>query len=61
MLSDNEIRQILIEKKREERRMQREEALQRRKDIKETVEGVIAWTCLFGLGYMMFVFGQIFA
>lgn len=49
MLSDNEIRQILIERKREERRMQR------REDIKETVEGILAWASLFGLGYMAFL------
>ncbi|MBQ3281078.1 MAG: hypothetical protein IJH41_01600 [Eubacterium sp.] len=48
-MSDNEIRQILIERKREERRMQR------REDIKETAEGILAWACWAGLGYMMFL------
>lgn len=47
-MSDNEIRQILIERKREERQMQR------REDIKEAVEGILAWTCWAALGYMMF-------
>lgn len=60
MLSDNEIRQILIERKREERRMQREEALQQRKEeikeeIMEAVKGILAWASLFGLGYMAFL------
>ncbi len=48
-MSDNEIRQILIERKKEQRRMQRQE------DLKETVESVIAWTCWAALGYMMFL------
>lgn len=48
-MSDNEIREILRERKREERRMQRKE------DIKETVEGLLCWACLFGLGYMAFL------
>lgn len=56
MLSDNEIRQILIEKKREERRMQREEVLQQRKEeIMEATKGILAWASLFGLGYMAFL------
>ena len=48
-MSDNEIRQILIERKREDRRMQR------RENIKETAEGILAWACWAGLGYMMFL------
>ena len=48
-MSDNEIRRILIERKREERQMQR------REDIKETVEGILAWGCWAALGYMMFI------
>lgn len=48
-MSDNEIRQILIERKREERQMQR------REDIKETAEGILAWGCWAALGYMMFI------
>ena len=57
MLSDDEIREILRERKRRERE---QEKVERRENIKETIEGVLGWTCLFGLGYMMFVFGQIF-
>lgn len=48
-MSDNEIRKILAERKREARKMQR------REDIKETVGGIIAWACWLGLGYMMFL------
>lgn len=48
-MSDNEIRQILIQRKREERREMK------REQIKETVEGILGWACLFGLGYMMFL------
>ena len=48
-MSDNEIRQILIERKRKERQMQR------REDIKETVEGILAWGCWAALGYMMLI------
>jgi len=57
-MSDDEIREILRERKRRERELER---IRKREDIKETVEGIVGWTCLFGLGYMMFVFGQIFA
>ena len=48
-MSDNEIRQILIERKRQER------ALQRKEDIKESVKDLAAWTCWAALGYMMFL------
>lgn len=48
-MSDNEIRQILIERKRKERQ------IQRREDIKETVKGFLAWGCWAALGYMMFI------
>nr|AHF24054.1 hypothetical protein [uncultured bacterium Contig643] len=51
-MSDNEIREILIQRKREEKRI---EMMQRREDIKETVGGIIAWTCWAALGYMMFL------
>ena len=44
-MSDNEIRKILAERKREAKREQ----------IKETVEGILCWTCWAGLGYMMFL------
>lgn len=57
-MSDDEIREILRERKRIERELER---IRKREDIKETVGGIVGWTCLFGLGYMMFVFGQIFA
>lgn len=57
-MSDDEIREILRERKRIERELER---IRKREDIKETAEGIVGWTCLFGLGYMMFVFGQIFA
>lgn len=57
-MSDDEIREILRERKRIKRELER---IRKREDIKETVEGIVGWTCLFGLGYMMFVFGQIFA
>ena len=56
-MSDDEIREILRERKRRERE---QEKVERRENIKETIESVLGWTCLFGLGYMMFVFGQIF-
>ena len=57
-MSDEQIREILRERKRRERELER---IRKREDIKEGVEGFLGWTCLFGLGYMMFVFGQIFA
>lgn len=57
-MSDDEIREILRERKRRERELER---IRKREDIKETIKGIVGWTCLFGLGYMMFVFGQIFA
>lgn len=57
-MSDDEIREILRERKRIKRELER---IRKREDIKETVAGIVGWTCLFGLGYMMFVFGQIFA
>lgn len=57
-MSDDEIREILRERKRIERELER---IRKREDIKETVGGIVGWACLFGLGYMMFVFGQIFA
>ncbi|MBQ3281532.1 MAG: hypothetical protein IJH41_03890 [Eubacterium sp.] len=56
-MSDEQIREILRERKREQREL---EKAMRREEIKEGVEGFLGWTCLFGLGYMMFVFGQVF-
>lgn len=55
-MSDNEIREILRERKKEERRMQREEALlQRKENIKEGIGDLLCWVCWAGLGYMMFL------
>lgn len=48
-MSDNEIRQILIQRRREERREMK------REQIKDTIEGILAWTCWAALGYMMFL------
>ena len=48
-MSDEQIKQILIERKRQER------ALQRKEDIKENVKDLAAWICWAGLGYMMFL------
>lgn len=50
-MSDNEIRKILAERKRHERRMKRREA------VIETVEGIIAWGSLFFIGFMIAVIG----
>lgn len=50
-MSDNEIRQILIERKREERRQERIE------EIKEAAGGIIGWSSLFFLGFMLSVIG----
>ena len=50
-MSDNEIREILVERKRQEKRMQRREA------VIETVEGIIAWGGLFFIGFMLAVIG----
>lgn len=50
-MSDNEIREILAERKRRERRMQRREA------IIEMVGGITAWGGLFFIGFMLAVIG----
>ena len=50
-MSDNEIRQILIEKKRQERRAER------RAEILETVGGFVAWGGIFVIGFMLSVIG----
>lgn len=50
-MSDEQIRQILIERKREERKMER------RAEIIEAVEGFVAWGGLFFLGFMLSVIG----
>ena len=51
-MSDNEIREILVQRKREAKRI---EMMQRREDIKENVCSALAWVCWAGLGYMMFL------
>jgi len=50
-MSDNEIRQILIEKKREQRRVERRAA------IIDGIEAFIAWAGLFWIGFMLSVIG----
>lgn len=55
-MSDNEIKEILIQRKREARRieeMKRRE--ERREDIWELAGDALAWICWAGLGYMMFL------
>lgn len=47
-MSDNEIRQILIQRKREERKEMK------REQIKEAAEDIACWICWAALGYMMF-------
>ena len=48
-MSDEQIRQILIERKRRERKAQNREA------IKEAIEGVLCWVFWGILTYMMFL------
>lgn len=50
-MSNSEIRQILVEKKRMERKMQR------RAEIFEAVEGILAWSSLFVIGFALSVIG----
>ena len=50
-MSDNEIRQILIERKRQEKKLQRREA------VIEVAEDIAAWCGLFFIGFMLFVIG----
>ena len=50
-MSDNEIRRILAERKRQERKEQRREA------AIEAAEDIIAWCSLFGIAFMMSVIG----
>ena len=52
IMTDEQIRQILAERKRQERA---ELLQQRREDIKESIEGAVAWLCWAALGYMMFL------
>ena len=46
-MSDNEIRQILIERKRQDRKMQR------RAEILETAGDVLGWASLFGICFLL--------
>lgn len=50
-MSDNEIRQILVEKKRKERQMQR------REDLLEIIGSTFAWAGLFWICFMLSVVG----
>ena len=50
-MSDNEIRQILIERKIQQRKAERQE------EIKDFIEGFIGWGSLFFLGFMLSVIG----
>ena len=50
-MSDSEIRQILIEREKEEMLMQRREA------FFEIVGGIAAWGGLMFIGFMLFVIG----
>jgi hypothetical protein len=47
-MNDNEIRQILIERKRQAREAER------REEVKEIAEGILCWVCWAGLTYMAF-------
>ena len=47
-MSDNKIRQILIERKREERKQMKRRAL-----MLEVAEGLIGWASLFGICFML--------
>ena len=51
-MSDNEIRQILIERKREKRKK-----MKRRAMLLEAAESLIGWASLFGIGFMLSVLG----
>lgn len=48
-MSDNEIRKLLIEERKQERRIQREI------EIEETVRDAAAWLCWGALGFVMFL------
>ena len=52
IMSDNEIRQILIERKRQERKQ-----IKRRAMLLEVAEGLIGWASLFGICFMLSVIG----
>ena len=46
-MSDNEIRQILIERKRQDRKMQR------RAEILEITGDILGWASLFAMAFML--------
>lgn len=50
-MSDNEIRRVLTERKRQERKEER------RAEILEMAEGFIGWASLFGICFMLSVIG----
>lgn len=50
-MSDNEIRKILAERKRQERR------IQKRETIIEVVGGILGWSGIFFIGFMLAVIG----
>ena len=50
-MTDEQIRQILIDEKRKERKMQR------RAEVLEMIEGIIGWSSLFVIGFMLSVIG----
>ncbi len=54
-MSNNEIRQILIEERRKER------AIQKREEIRELAGDALCWISWAALGYMLFVFGPLIA
>lgn len=47
-MSDNEIRKILAEKKREERRK-----MKRRVMMLEVTDGIVGWSCLIAICFML--------
>ena len=51
IMSDNEIRQILLERKRQRRKEER------RAEILEMAEGFIGWASLFAICFMLSVIG----
>lgn len=50
-MTDNEIRQILIERKRQAREAER------RAEIREMIEDIVGWASLFGICFMLSVIG----
>lgn len=48
-MSDNEIRQIIAQERREKRRKMK------REQTKEAIKDIACWVCWAALGYMMFL------